>query len=237
MSVSILTVTQWARRDSLTILNNLIEDQTYSCILEWVIVEGSRSLEEREQNERFISTLTNMICPIRYIAAPGSSKLGALRQMANDVAVGDYRVVMDDDDYYPPERVSHAVQRLARSSKLLAGCSPMFMYDYGLHTLFQFKKFASNHSTSSCMAWKQDYDGVYDLEVGAGEEASFTRGFTEPMVQLDPLKTIVQSSHGTNTYSKRGLIDRYVGKTLDVVEADVKGYIPPVYLDRLCLAL
>jgi hypothetical protein len=235
MSVSILTVTQWSRRDSLAILNNLIEDQTYACIVEWVVVEGSVLSEDRDQNERFIGTLTNMKCPIRYIAAVGP--LGALRQMANDVAIGDYRVIMDDDDYYPPERVSHAVHRLARSSKLLAGCSPMFMYDYGLHTLFQFKKFASNHSTSSCMAWKRDYDGVYDTEVGAGEEASFTRGFTEPMVQLDPLKTIVQSSHGTNTYSKKGLIDRYVGKTLDVVEADVTGYIPPDYLGRLCLAL
>jgi hypothetical protein len=96
MSVSILTVTQWARRDSLAILNNLIEDQTYACIVEWVVVEGSVLSEDREQNEHFISTLTNRICPIRYIAATGP--LGALRQMANDVAIGDYRVIMDDED-------------------------------------------------------------------------------------------------------------------------------------------
>ena len=235
MSVSILTVTQWSRRESLAILNDMIGDQTYTEILEWIIVEGSQSSEDREQNGALIRTMTNTKCPIRYIAGlskplgAGLSKpLGALRSAANEAACGEYRIVMDDDDYYPPERVSHAVERLARSSKKIAGCSPMLMYDYGSRAIYQFKRFASTHSVSSCMAWKREYAGTYDLAAVTGEESHFTNGFTEPMVQLDPVKTIVQSSHDANTYSKKGLT------YLRSVDADITTFIPPVYLDRLC---
>jgi hypothetical protein len=228
MSVSILTVTQWTRRESLAILNDMIGDQTYRGIVEWIIVEGSQGPEDRERNGAFVRTITNVKCPIRYIT-PGPLKLGALRAAANEAAIGDYRVVMDDDDYYPPDRISHAVERLARSSKKIAGCSPMLMYDYGSRALYQFKRFASTHSVSSCMAWKRDYAGTYDPDAITGEEAHFTNGFTEPMVQLDPAKTIIQSSHGTNTYSKKALL-----KTLQEVGLGVTAFIPPVYLDRLC---
>ena len=237
MSVSILTVTQWSRHESIKILNDLIGDQTYPHIAEWILVEGSPTAELAHLNGLLVSAIRNTKCRIRYITDSCIAQpLGTLRQAANDAAVGDIRVVMDDDDYYPPERVSHAVERLTRSSKRLAGCSSMFMYDYGRAELFQFKKIASTHSTSSCMAWKREYTGSYDPTVTTAEETSFTRGFTEPMVQLDPIKTIIQSSHGTNTYSKKDLISR--SPLLQRLEAAaITDYIPPAYLDRLVRAL
>lgn len=234
MSVSILTVTQWSRHESLKILNDLIGDQTYPHIAEWILVEGSPTKELAHLNGLLVSAIRNTKCSIRYITG-SCAPLGTLRQAANDAAVGDIRVVMDDDDYYPPDRVSHAVEMLTRSSKRLAGCSPMFMYDYCLGELFQFKKIASTHSTSSCMAWKRDYTGTYDPAVTTAEETSFTRGFTEPMVQLDPIKTIVQSSHGTNTYSKKDLI--LTSPLLNRIVTAVTDFIPPAYLDRIVRAL
>jgi hypothetical protein len=40
------------------------------------------------------------------------------------------------------------------------------------------------------MAWKKDYlkNNKHDDDKSHAEESSFTKGFTEKMVQLDPLK-------------------------------------------------
>lgn len=237
MSVSILTVTQWSRRDSLAILNDMIAEQTYPNIVEWIIVEGSQIEAERNRNAEIIHAMTNPSCCIRYIMSARGQPLGclgSLRQAANDAAIGEFRVVMDDDDYYPPTRVSHAIYRLQTSKKKIAGCSAMFMYDYGLRSLYQFRPFGPHHSTSSCMAWKRSYDGTYDLTERVSDEFRFTSGFTRPMVQLDPLHTIVQSSHGANTFAKQGLIERFLGTTLDPVSRDL---IPAAYLERMSAAL
>ena len=219
-SVSVLTVTQQSRQPSLQILKDLLADQTYP-IYEWVLVEGSPTKELARQNSTFLQGLATSI-PVRYIETEGGLPIGHLRQLANRSAQGDIRVVMDDDDYYPPTRVEHAVESLLRSKKRLAGCSPMLMYDYQTQTLTQFPSFGPNHSVSSAMAWTRSYDGMYDEQARHAEESSFTRGFRAPMVQLDPAHTIIQSSHTQNTYSKKRF------KLLEV-----HGSIPEPYLSRL----
>jgi len=219
-SVSLLTITQASRQQSLLILRDLVKDQTYPNSLEWILVEGSPTPEAALQNSQFIKTLDSSI-PIRYVQTEGGLTIGVLRQIANQEAKGDIRVVLDDDDYYPPDRVEHAVTRLLESKKRLAGCSRMLLFDYQLNKLFQFRSFGLNHSISSCMAWIRDYRGFYDLMAQFGEEGSFTEDFTEPMVQLDPFKTIIQSSHLHNTYSKKAL-----------VVPEVEGSVPEPYLSR-----
>jgi hypothetical protein len=54
MSVSILTITQYKRRECIEILFDIIVDQTYKSILEWVIVEGSPSEDLANLNKEFI---------------------------------------------------------------------------------------------------------------------------------------------------------------------------------------
>lgn len=223
-TVSLLTITQRSRQPSLLILKDLVQDQTYSNIIEWVIVEGSPSAKEAKENAAYIATLQQTI-PIRYIRTEGGLPIGTLRQLANESAIGDIRVVLDDDDYYPAMRVDHAVKSLLESKKRLAGCSPMFLYDYQLNKLFKFRSFGLNHSVSSCMAWTRDYPGVYDPDARFAEETSFTNGFTESMVQLEPLKTIIQSSHTHNTYSKKKLV-------IQEIEKPILDYIPEHYFKR-----
>jgi hypothetical protein len=202
--VSVLTVTQQSRQPTLLILKDLLEAQTYSHIVEWVLVEGSPTKANAVANAEFIQQLKCRI-PISYIGTGGGYPIGTLRQIANEEAMGEIRVNMDDDDYYPPTRVAHAVESLLHSGKQLAGCSPMFMMDYQANKMIQFKSFGPNHSVSSAMAWIRDYPGLYDLKARKAEEGSFTNGFREPMVQLDPALTIIQSSHGSNTFPKTGL--------------------------------
>ena len=106
----------------------------------------------------------------------------------------------------------------------------MLLFDYPSNKLFQFKSFGKNHSVASCMAWTSAYKGVCDPTARFAEESSFTDGFREPMVQLNPQKTIVQSSHDQNTFSKKELIAKGLGKSLVEVEQNP---VPFSYLDRL----
>lgn len=93
---------------------------------------------------------------IIYLEYSGK-KLSDLRNLGNTTCKGDIIVCMDDDDYYPPERVSSAVESLKNSSALLAGCSDIYLYEYFMGKLYKFKGFHAKHSTNNCMAFKREY--------------------------------------------------------------------------------
>jgi hypothetical protein len=235
-TVSLLTVTQWKRRACLPILADMIREQTYSNIVEWVIVEGSPTEEEVRQNRAALEAMTPLPCAIRIVTPPTPVPLGALRQLANEAAIGDVRVVLDDDDYYPPDRVAHAVERLRGSTAQLAGCSPMLTADYATDTVYQWRFIHSRHSVSACMAWKRAYAGTYDPAERVSDEFVFTRGFKTPMVQLDPAKTIVQSSHGGNTYAKKLATLEEAQHVLELQDS-LPLHVPLDYCERLRTAL
>ena len=202
-SVSLLTITQYSRRECLSNLAMLIRAQVYTNIVEWVIVEGTPNKEDSIKNSKLISELKSDI-PIHFIQWCAGQPLSDLRNAGNESCKGDIIVCLDDDDYYPPTRVSHAVYRLQNSTALIAGCSNAYIYFYQKGQFFQFKSFGKGHSTNNCLAYKRDYLKNHQHLPGLakGEESSFTNNFTEPMEQLDPAKTIVISGHGTNTVDK-----------------------------------
>ena len=214
-TVSIITITQLNRFNCLLNLYELIKLQIYTNITEWVIVEGSSSKKDGEKNKENINTLLkthyNLMCihsqiKIVYVEYTGLP-LSDLRNIGNNKCSGNIIVCMDDDDYYPPERVSHAVKSLNNSPYLIAGCSDIYMYEYFMGKLYKFKGFHRNHSTNNCMAFKREYLQNHKHAEGLkmAEELSFTNNFTEPMVQLIPQKCIIVSSHNINTYNKRAL--------------------------------
>ena len=215
-SVSIVTITQLSRHECLLNLYELIQLQIYQNIIEWVIVEGSKTEENATINKEYIHQLikqskelqiNNKCINIIYCEYTGE-KLSDLRNLGNNTCKGDIIICMDDDDYYPPERISDAVQRLNKSKKLIAGCSNCYMYEYSLQKLYKFKKFGPNHSTNNCMAYKREYLNTHRHESGLdkAEEKSFTNGFTEPMIQLNAKKCIIVSSHNHNTFDKKQLL-------------------------------
>ena len=232
-SVSIITVTQLKRKDTILILFDLIRQQTWTNIIEWVIVEGSALESDGASNSENIKKLDSKI--INYIPWSGK-KLGELRNMGNKMCTGDITVCMDDDDYYPPTRVEHAVKMLSASSCLLAGCSAKYLYDYHLERLYKFKQFGPNHSTNDCMAWKKGYLGKHDSDASNAEESSFTKKFTEPMVQLDPFHTIVSNSHNQNTFDKKEIcILASIGiypNAIDEGPGVPMSLMPPSFLER-----
>jgi len=231
-SVSIVTITQYSRRKCLTNLAELIKKQDYNNIIEWVIVDGSHHSTDAIANEKYIisqwKTLTLLPFNLEIVYIPFEKKqyLSDLRNTGNNSCHGDIIVCMDDDDYYPPTRVSHAVFRLINSTLLIAGCSNAYIYFYLYNRLFQLRKLGENHSTNNCMAYKREYLKNHSHASGLdkAEESSFTNDFTAEMIQLDAGQTIVISGHNMNTVNKDWLCNNEKSKKM-AIELNTSNYI------------
>ena len=239
-TVSIVTITQYCRHEYLKILKTILLEQTYSNIIEWVIVEGSKSEQDRINHkicmEDFMKTST-LSFPIHFVDTPLHTKLGELRNIGNNHCKGDITVCFDDDDYYPKTRVEQAVRILTESKKLIAGCSGHYMYDYNLEKLYVFQTLKLNHSINSNMAWKREYlkDHQHDPTKDFAEEASFTNNFTEPMEQIHRDHCAVVSSHMKNTYNKKQIcIEASLNnvKHCSQVDLDITNFIPKHIFDE-----
>ena len=55
-------------------------------------------------------------------------KLGRKRNLMHEKSKGEMIVYMDDDDFYPPNRVSHAVRRLMGNPRALAVEVVLFIF-------------------------------------------------------------------------------------------------------------
>jgi hypothetical protein len=136
--------------------------------------------------------------------------LGEKRNLMHEKATGSILVYMDDDDYYPPCRVSHAVETLERSPRALcAGSSEMYIYFKHIHKMVQFGPYGPNHATAGTFAFRSELlkTSRYDETAAVAEERAFLKDYTVPFAQLDPMKTILVFSHEHNTFDKRKLLD------------------------------
>ena len=217
--VSIVTVTQGSRIAFLRIQAENIGSQTYGNIKEWVVVDGSSNAAESSVLHMELRALRfprQMNIVYNPYTAGTRPKIGALRNMANQLATGTIIVNMDDDDYYCPSFVHHAVQTLLASPKRapVAGCGPVYMYDLRWNTVFQAKKFNDDHACNNMIAFTKDYADAnrYDESVDYAEEPSFlkwqrnTIGGGTPVEQMDPSQCGVHLCHGKNTYNKQSIV-------------------------------
>jgi len=210
--VSIVTITQYSRFECIKNLYEIIRRQDYKEIVEWIIVEGSQNIDLRIKNVRQIEDfISNIISDeiTTYLIKPDKSfLLSDLRNIGNDAVQGDIIICMDDDDYYQPIYVSHAVTMFNKYNRLISGCSSIYIYDYLLDKLYKCKGFHNNHTTNNCMAYKRKYleNHRYKSGLSMAEESSFTEKFSEPMIQLNPEKCIIVSGHINNTIDKQGFV-------------------------------
>ena len=122
---------------------------------------------------------------------------------------GDIIVYMDDDDFYPPDRVTHAVDRLrSKPQALCAGSSIVYIYFNDLDKIFQFDSYGTNHATAGTFAFKKELLNItgYEDDAEMAEEKQFLKNYTIPFIQLDPRKCILVFAHQYNTFDKRKLI-------------------------------
>jgi len=199
--VSLCTPT-FNRRPFIPYMIKCFEHQTYPRDrMEWIIVDdGTDKIED----------LVKHIPEVKYFALDNKMLLGQKRNLMHEKTKGDIIVYIDDDDYYPPERVSHAVEMLKNTpGALCAGSSEIYIYFKHIQKMYQFGPYGPNHSTAGTFAFRKELLKLTRYEDGAAlaEEKHFLQNYTIPFVQLDPIKTILVFSHEHNTFDKRRLLE------------------------------
>jgi glycosyltransferase involved in cell wall biosynthesis len=224
--VSVCTPT-FNRRPFIPIMLQCFENQTYpKDKIEWIIIDdGDDKIED----------LVSHIPQVKYFKYDEKMTLGRKRNLMHEKCSGDIIIYMDDDDYYPPERISHAVEALKiNNKKLCAGSSEMYIYFKHIHKMYQFGPYGPNHSTAATFAFRKELLQItsFDNNACLAEERHFLKEYTIPMVQLDPLKTILVFSHNQNTFDKKSLLNtpndtiKLSNKTIDnfMKEPEIKKF-------------
>jgi len=215
--VSLCTPT-FNRRPFIPIMIECFKNQDYPANrMEWIIVDdGTHPIGD-------IIMVANLP-QINYVRVPEKMTLGKKRNFMHSLCKGDIIVYFDDDDYYPPERVSHAVETLSKNpGALCAGSSEIYVYFPSLDPtanfpslaayrtavpsphIIQFGPYHDTHATAGTFAFRRELLSMtrYNDDAALAEEKEFLKNYSIPMVQLDPMRTILVFSHKHNTYDKR----------------------------------
>ena len=200
--VSVCTPT-FNRRPFIPIMLECFRNQTYpKDRIEWIIVDDG--------TDKIADLIEKANIPqIKYFSLDKKMSLGEKRNYMHKQSTGSIIVYMDDDDYYPPERISHAVEKLTSSpTALCAGSSEMYIYFKHISKMYQCGPYGPNHATAGTFAFKRELltKTQYENHAALAEEKAFLKNYTIPFVQLDPMKTILVFSHEHNTFDKRELL-------------------------------
>jgi glycosyltransferase involved in cell wall biosynthesis len=202
--VSVCTPT-FNRRPFIPIMFECFRNQDYKkSRIEWIIVDdGTDTIEDLVEKSG--------IQQIKYFKVNEKMSLGKKRNYMHSLisSKSKFIIYQDDDDYYPPERISHAVEMLTKFPKALcAGSSEIYIYFKHIHAMYQMGPYNPHHATAGTFAFRRELLDVskYNDEAELAEEREFLKGYTVPFIQLNPLKTILVFSHIHNTFDKKKLL-------------------------------
>ena len=219
------------RRPFIPWIIRCFEAQTYPRDrMEWVVVDDGTD------KVRDLFEAAGLDDCVKYVSCEEKLTLGKKRNMMHDHSKGDILVYMDDDDYYPPERVAHAVEVLTRhKSAMCAGSSELHVWFGHIDRMVQFGPYGPNHATAGTFAFKRKLLETSRYEEGASlaEEKHFLKNYTVPFVQLDPKKTILVFSHSHNTFDKKTLLGNMEGNPYQkYTDVSVESYVKDAVVRR-----
>ena len=191
--------------------------------IEWIIIDdGSDKIED----------LVIGIPNVKYFKYDKQMLLGKKRNLMHEKCSGDIIIYMDDDDYYPPTRVSHAVETLLNNPEAMcAGCSEMHIYFKHIGKMIQFGPYNSNHSTAATFAFRKELllSCRYNDTAALAEEKDFLKNYTIPFVQLNSTDSILVFSHIHNSFDKRKLLNQPANKYMKDSTKQVGDFIKNDY--------
>lgn len=190
--------------------------QTYPTNLLSMIIFDDSTLNVEETKE-YIDLLDDKIkSRITYIhIADRHLPIGEKRNLLNEYAIkqgAEYIICFDDDDYYPPEKVSYAIEQMKDTGYSICGSSILLIYYPHLKKIYKTKtkvnKIYPGHAYNGTLAYKTKYALVnkYNSEKTFGEEQSFLRNFKVGLLQLECHKVMLCLAHGSNTIDKNDKI-------------------------------
>lgn len=197
--VSICTPT-YNRRPFIELAIECVKHQTYpKNRIEWIITDDGTDK---------IGDIVQQLPYVRYISLNHKMSLGKKRNLMNSISTGSIIVYMDDDDYYPQDRITHAVSYLVGSSALIAGSSAMPIYFTNNKQLYLVGPYGKCHATAATFAFKKELllQAKFNDASAVGEEVAFLSGLKpEQFIQLDPFSSIIVLAHKQNSVDKEFL--------------------------------
>jgi glycosyltransferase involved in cell wall biosynthesis len=149
---------------------------------------------------------------ILYERVYGLQPIGWMRNRCLEIALAegaDIIVFWDDDDYYPPTRISTGLKALEDNPTAdIAGSSKMFLLLTQENIFLETGPFGPTHATAATYTIRRRYAESHrflDTKV-RGEELEFTGQWTANLIQVPPEETIVVLGHGRNTVDKSQLL-------------------------------
>lgn len=167
----------------------------------WIVLDNSDTPEQgwrESQNDPRVV----------YEHVEGPRTIGWMRNRCMELALHyswDFLVFWDDDDYYPPTRISSGTRALMSSpTAVIAGSTVLWILLTRENVMVQSGPFHDAHATAATFTVRRSYVDThrFDPEKTKGEELSFTDGWKASMVQVSPEETIVVMGHKTNTVDK-----------------------------------
>ena len=191
--ISLCTPTR-NRRPFINTMIKCIKNQTYKGKLEWIIIDDG---------EDKIQDLVESIPFVRYYPVEKMT-IAAKRNLLNKYAKGKILINIDDDDYYPPQRIEHVIE----ANEMICGSSIMYMYFTKFKKIYKFGPYGRYHATAATFGYKRELlnQTAYNINDERAEEKFFLKKWTIPLKQLDPKKTILVIAHDMNTVDKTPLL-------------------------------
>lgn len=220
--VSVITPT-WERRTFLPYLIYMFQYQDYPADRRELVILDDSARSSQDLVDQ-INRTQNRDNPIRYYYVSEHLDLGEKRNRLNELAQGEYIICMDDDDYYPPDKISYTIGEMQRHNALFAGCDQIPIWYSHIDRIYKTQAFGTHHALNGTFAYHRNFlkKHRYDDSANLGEEEGFLNGFTAPVLQLDPMRSILCVSHSSNTFDKDFLMGQCeaVDATLSAIVGD-----------------
>jgi hypothetical protein len=197
--VTICTPT-FNRRPFIPAIIKCVEAQTYpKNLIEWLVYDDGTDP---------VDDLLDGVDGVAYHRHQGAKlTIGAKRRRMMELATGDILVHMDDDDYYPPTRVSHVVEVLAQrpDCDVALPLEMFYMYSTGREALYEVRCNTPMKVPAAAFAMRSSTTCRFSAASAVGEECAFLNGLQTKIAPLDPAQTVVLMHHNSNSADKRVL--------------------------------
>ena len=198
--VSIVTLLG-KRNDFIPLLKYCVGYQSYpSSHMEWIILDDGGSDRSKEFDLEIAT----------YVKLFKKFNIGRKRQIACDIACGEFIVFFDDDDIHLSHRIKMSVDKLQKiGARYIAGNSKMMICNLKTENIYEVGPYHKNHCTANTMCFRKEiFSGTSFRDSDkAGEEAFFLKNWQIPVVQLNMEDTIICLGHNDNTISKDRFYD------------------------------
>ena len=184
----------------------------------WIVVDNSST-------PAYDWSVASELPWVKYIRVYEKQTIGALRNMCLEQANqagADYIVFWDDDDFYPPTRISTGIRALeANPTADIAASSRMFLYLVRENVMMQVGPYGEKHGTAATYTIRRRYaDQNRFLDKARGEELEFTQHWNANLIQVPAEETIVVIGHGRNTVDKSDLLQNPRVYAAKIINAD-----------------